>query len=191
MSFFLGIFPDENCKKPLEKVVKEVGMVFEGFEIPVRWSNPQNYHMTVIHLGENLSFFKKFLLKRKLKKLPLKKFKIKFNTVKLGISRKYKELIYLDLLEGGDEMRKLFLKLRAFLNIKYDRNFIPHFTLGRVSKELTDQEYSNICRDLSVVAKKLKISDIEFYVTEIKLVKSMEGGYQLLMNFTDFSSTEL
>lgn len=190
MSFFLGIFPDEDSIKALQEVVKETSQVFEGFEIPVRWSKPENYHMTVIHFGERLSFLKKILLKYKLKKLPLKKFKIKFHTVKLGISRKYKELIYLDLLEGGDEMRKLFLKLREFLNIKYDTNFIPHFTLGRVSKELTDQEYSNICKDLSIVAKRLDISDIEFYVTGIKLVKSKDGEYQVLMNFSDFSSTK-
>ena len=36
-------------------------------------------------------------------------------TVKLGLNRKYKELIYLDLKEGGEEMRSLLQNLRKLL----------------------------------------------------------------------------
>jgi 2'-5' RNA ligase len=121
----------------------------------------------------------------------LRKFKIKFNTVKLGISRRYKELIYLDLLEGGDEMRKLFLELEQVLKTRNEGNFTPHLTLGRVSKDLTNQEYSNICRDLQTVSKGLAVEDIEFVVDEIKLIKSIEGNYEVLMSFTDSSSIRL
>lgn len=188
MNFFLGIFPDKDSIKKIQDISNGVEEVFSGFDIPVRWSIPQNYHITLIHLGEHLPFYKRLILKYKLKKFKLEKFVIKFNTVKLGISRKYKELIYLDLLEGGDEMRKLFLEIRELLNIQKEGNFLPHLTLGRVSKELTDQEYSNICKDLSVVTKKLGINEVKFSVSDIKLVKSTEKGYQILMNFNDSSS---
>lgn len=188
MNFFLGIFPDKDSIKKILDISNGVEEVFSGFDIPVRWSIPQNYHITLIHLGEHLPFYKRLILKYKLKKFKLEEFVIKFNTVKLGISRKYKELIYLDLLEGGDEMRKLFLEIRELLNIQKEGNFLPHLTLGRVSKELTDQEYSNICKDLSVVTKKLGINEVKFSVSDIKLVKSTEKGYQILMNFNDSSS---
>jgi 2'-5' RNA ligase len=147
--------------------------------------------MTLIHLGDSLPFYKRLFLKYKLKTFTLKRFKIKFNTVKLGISRKYKELIYLDILEGGEEMREFFLELRNTLHLQDDSNFLPHLTLGRVSKELTDQEYSNICRDLSIVTKKLDIDEIQFFVNELKLVKSTEEGYQVLMSFSDSSNIKL
>jgi 2'-5' RNA ligase len=191
MSFFLGIFPDKTTEEQIKKVVFEVKKVFDGFDIPVRWSQPDTYHMTLIYLGENLPFYKRIFFKYKLKKFSLKRFKLKFNKVKLGISRKYKELIYMDLLEGGEEMRELYLQLRNLLNLQEDSNFIPHLTLGRVSKELTDQEYANICRDLSVVTGKLDINKIQFFVNELKLVKSEDGKYQVLMNFSDSSNIKL
>jgi 2'-5' RNA ligase len=191
MSFFIGLFPDDSTINDIKKVVGEVGKVFDGFDIPIRWSKPEKYHVTLIHLGDSLPLHKRLILKYKLKNFTLKRFKIRFNSVKLGISRKYKELLYLDLLEGGDDMRELFFKLRNILNLQDDSNFLPHLTLGRVSKELTDQEYSNICRDLSVVTKKLDIDKIQFFVNELRLVKSTEEGYQVLMSFSDSSNIKL
>jgi 2'-5' RNA ligase len=189
MSFFLGIFPPRDAIENINKVKEGVTSVFDGFEIPVRWSLPNTYHLTLIHFGESYPFYKRLTLKYKLKNISLKGFIIRFNTVKLGISRRYKELIYLDLLEGGDDMRKLLLELRSVLNVKNEGNFLPHLTLGRVSKELTDQEYANICRDLTVVSKNLNIKDIRFRVNGLELVKSEEGEYQVLISFSDFSST--
>jgi 2'-5' RNA ligase len=191
MSFFIGLFPDDSTVNDIKKVVGEIGKVFDGFDIPIRWSKPEKYHVTLIHLGDSLPLHKRLILKYKLKNFTLKRFKIRFNSVKLGISRKYKELLYLDLLEGGDDMRELFFKLRNILNLQDDSNFLPHLTLGRVSKELTDQEYSNICRDLSVVTKKLDIDKIQFFVNELRLVKSTEEGYQVLMSFSDSSNIKL
>jgi 2'-5' RNA ligase len=189
MSFFLGIFPDKESRNSIGDVSEEIKSVFEGFDIPVRWSNPDNYHLTMVHFGERFPFYKRLFLKYKIRKLEFKKFVIKFNTVKLGLTRKYKELIYLDVLEGGDNMRTFLLELRSMLNIKNEGNFLPHLTIGRVSKELTDQEYSNICKDLSVVTKGLGIKNIGFEVNSFDLVKNKDGEYQVLMNFKEFSNT--
>ena len=187
MSFFLGIFPDKESSNKIQDVASGIEDVFSGFEIPVRWMKPENYHITLLHFGEHLPIYKKIFFKKRLNKFNLKKFKVRFNTVKLGISRRYKELIYLDLLEGGDEMRKLFLELEKTLKTNNEGNFTPHLTLGRVSKDLTQQEYGNICRDLQVVSKDLKIEKIEFLVNELKLVKSKEGTYEVLISFSDSS----
>ena len=191
MNFFLGIFPDKETAGQINKVVSEVEKVFEGFDIPVRWSKPDKYHMTLIYLGEKLPFYKRLFFKYKLKNFSIKRFKLRFNKVKLGISRKYKELIYMDLIEGGEEMRKLYLELRNLLNLQDEGNFIPHLTLGRVSKELTEQEYANLCRDFSVVTKKLDVDKIQFFVNELKLVKSDDGEFQVLINFSDSSNIKL
>lgn len=191
MNFFLGIFPDKETAGQINKVVSEVEKVFEGFDIPVRWSKPDKYHMTLIYLDEKLPFYKRLFFKYKLKNFSIKRFKLRFNKVKLGISRKYKELIYMDLIEGGEEMRKLYLELRNLLNLQDEGNFIPHLTLGRVSKELTEQEYANLCRDLSVVTKKLDVDKIRFFVNELKLVKSDDGEFQVLINFSDSSNIKL
>ncbi len=185
MSFFLGIFPTKEASGKIRSVIDKIVPVFEGFDVSVRWVKPENFHISIIYFGQKLPFYKKMYFKNRLNNFTLRKFKIKFNTVKLGISKRYKELIYLDLLEGGDEMRKLFLELEQTLKTRNEGNFTPHLTLGRVSKDLTDQEYSNICRDLQVVSKDLDIAEIEFTVDELRLIKSSEGNYEILMSFND------
>jgi 2'-5' RNA ligase len=190
MSFFFGFFPDENTNYKIRKVVGEVGRVFADFQIPVRWSKPETYHMTVLHVGERLSIFKRLKWRFKLKTICIKPFKVSFNTVRLGISRKYKELVYLDTNEGGDVMREMLLDMRKVLKLKDEGNFVPHLTLGRVSKDLSDEEYSNLCKDLAVVAKGLDIEKIEFYVNDIKLIKSSGDNYSVLMNLVDLSKTK-
>ena len=191
MSFFFGFFPDENTNYKIRKVVGEVGRVFAGFQIPVRWSKPGTYHMTVLHVGESLSIFKRLIWRFRLQTMHFTHFKVSFNTVRLGISRKYKELVYLDTKEGGDVMRATLLDMRKALKLKDEGNFVPHLTLGRVSKDLTDEEYSNLCKDLAVVAKGLDIGKIEFYVNDIKLIRSSGDDYSVLMNLVDLSKTKL
>jgi len=187
MSFFFGFFPDENTNYKIRKVVGEVGRVFADFQIPVRWSKPETFHMTVLYVGENLSFFRRLIWRFRLKTICFTPFKVSFNTVKLGISRKYKELVYLDTKDGGDVMRVILLDMRKALKLKDEGNFVPHLTLGRVSKDLSDEEYSNLCKDLAVVAKSLDIGKIEFYVNDIKLIKSSDDNYSVLMNLVELS----
>ena len=187
MNFFLGFFPDEKARYKIGKVIGSIGPIFDGLEIPVRWSKPETYHMTVLQIGSKLPIHKKLLLNFRLKNISFKPFKVRFNTVRLGISRKYKELIYLDIKEGGEEMRDLLLNLRTILGISDTGNFLPHLTLGRVSKDLTRQEYGNLSRDLAVVGKGLKIPGIEFEVEDLQLIKSDEGSYNVLMSFKDSS----
>jgi len=87
-------------------------------------------------------------------------------------------------------MREMLLDMRKALKLKDEGNFVPHLTLGRVSKDLSDEEYSNLCKDLAVVAKGLDIEKIEFYVNDIKLIKSSGDNYSVLMNLVDLSKTK-
>jgi replicative DNA helicase len=56
----------------------------------------------------------------------------------------------------------MYLDLRKLLGKSDDTNFVPHLVLGRVSKDLSNQEYMNISRDLSRVAKELNVSKLTF-----------------------------
>lgn len=181
MDFFLGFCPDENANSKIKKVVGEVGKIFDGLQIPVRWSDPTSFHLYILTLGHSFSFFRLLWFKYKLKGFSIKPFKVVFNTVHIGISRKYKELIYLDLKEGGEEMREILYELRKRLVIRDQGKFIPHLVLGRVSEDLSNQEYTNISKDLYRVAKELDIKKIEFNVTGLKLVKNTSKGFAILL----------
>ena len=182
MNFFVGIIPDDSTNHKIRKVVREVGRVFEGQQIPVRWINPDTFHVTVLFVGKDISPVRKILFKNKIKKIIFKPFKISFKSLKLGISGKYKELVYLSINQGDDEMRSITEQLDPQGNIRGANSFIPHLTLGRVSKELTDEESSNLLRDIGRVSSQVDIKNIVFDVKEVFLLKSKDGVYEIVMN---------
>jgi len=184
MDFFLGFCPDKEANNQIRKVSKDLGQIFDELQIPVRWTDPESYHLYIISLGHSLPFFRLMWLKYKLKNFKIKPFRVVFNTSRLGISRKYKELIYLDLKEGGEEMRDILFDLRKILSIKDQGNFIPHLVLGRVSKELSDQEYTNVSKDLYRVGRSLDIDKIHFYVNGLKIIKHSSEGFEILLELT-------
>lgn len=182
MSFFIGFVPDENSSKEIHNSVAPVKDVFEGLGIDVRWSSSQSYHLSLTYLGESVNFFKMLYLKYKLKSFTFNSFNVLLGGVKMGSSRRFRELIFLEVLEGGEEMRKLCLILRSLLGLKEDANLIPHLTLGRVNKDLTPQEYSNVVKDLSTVSKDIKSRRISFVVNGIDIIKVKHGSYTILFS---------
>ena len=78
-------------------------------------------------------------------------------------------------------MRNILFELRKRLTIKDQGKFIPHLVLGRVSEDLSAQEYTNISKDLYRVAKDLDINKIEFEVIGLKLIKNSSTGFQILL----------
>jgi len=183
MNYFLGFLPDEKANYKIRKIVGEVGRVFKDFDIPVRWVKPETYHITLLTLGDRLGFFSKIFLKRKVKRIPFKPFDISLGKVKLGISRKYRELIYIDINDGGEELRELLLLARKYIKSSDSTTFVPHITIGRVSKDLSEEEYRNLVKDIHNISKTLDIENISFRVSEMYLIRSKEGDYSLLMKF--------
>ncbi len=184
MNFFLGIIPDEMCNHKIRKIVGEIGRVFDGQQIPIRWTNPDTFHVTVLFVGKDISFVKRFSLKQKMKKVIFKPFNISFKNVKLGISRRYKELVYLTVEKGDDKLRKIIEQFDPHGDIRGANSFVPHLTLGRVSKELSDEEFKNLSRDIDRMSKELNIQEISFTVTDICMIKSDKGNYDIVMNFS-------
>ncbi len=189
MSYFLGFLSDKESNSKIRRVLGEVRIVFEDFDIPVRWVKPNTYHITLYYLGENYSFINRALLKKKILKVPFPKIDVSFNSVKVGISRNYKELVYLDLLEGGDQLRELLLTVRRALGGQDSSMFVPHLTIGRISKDLSKEEYRNISIDIARLSKKLKLEDIKFTLDSIYLIESKNGDYTFKMKFDALDNT--
>ncbi|MBI2357106.1 hypothetical protein HYV12_03605 [Candidatus Dojkabacteria bacterium] len=176
MGYFLGFIPEQKSNYQIRKAVGELGRVFDGQDVSVRWVKPENYHITVLYLGEKLNFFKQFLLVYKLSKMSFPKFQVSFEKANVGISRSYKELIYLSVLDGGDEIRNMLYSLRGIIRTKESSLFIPHVTLGRINKDLSSEEYRNILVDVRNMNEVLNVKDIKFNPTQFHLLESMDDG---------------
>jgi 2'-5' RNA ligase len=134
MNYFLGFFPNEDANYKIRKIVGEVSRIFKDFDIPVRWVNPEGFHISLYYIGNSLNIFQQLLLQRKVRKIPIKPFSIRLGKVKLGISRKYRELVYIDLEEGGEEMRELYHQIGMGIKNKDYATFVPHLTIGKLVK---------------------------------------------------------
>src|SRR5690606_16440926 len=131
----------------------------------------------------DLSFFKRQWLQYKLSKVKVRNFTVSFHKAELGINRKYKELVYLTVMDGGDELRDLVYKLREDLKIEDSGQYIPHLTLGRVNKDLTPEEFKNLTHDVREVNKNLKVADISFITQKLAFVASDSGEYSIIKEF--------
>jgi 2'-5' RNA ligase len=176
MSFFLGFIPTQESNYKIRKVVGDLGRVFDGQSVNVRWSKPESFNIPLLNLGENLNPIKRELLLYKLRKLNWKKFTVELDKANVGISRGYKELIYLTLGEGGDTVRNYLFQIRNVFRTKQDSLFIPHITLGRISKDLSGEEYRNLVLDVRNTNANLNIPEITFTVDSLCLVSIDSDG---------------
>ncbi len=183
MNYFLAFFPPQEANFKIRKVVGELGRVFDGQKIDVRWVKPERFHVATIFLGSDIAFLKRKSLEMKLSKFQTPRFEIKFDKAQLGISRQYKELVYLTVSDGGDELRDLVFSLREHLGINDPGRYIPHLTLGRINKDLTDEEFKNLTQDVRVVNKLLNIPEISFVPQSLAYVCNDSEEYAILKEF--------
>ncbi|MCC7290077.1 hypothetical protein IT417_02400, partial [bacterium] len=81
------------------------------------------------------------------------------------------------------QLRDLVYTLREKLKIEDQGNYIPHLTLGRVSKDLSSEEFKNLSTDLRNVNGTLNISDIRFTPNNLLFVESNLNTYKVLKKF--------
>ena len=61
--------------------------------------------------------------------------------------------------------------------------FIPHLTLGRISEDLSKEEYRNVSIDIAKLSKKLNLDNIEFSADNLYFINSKNGVYSFKMKF--------
>jgi len=153
--------------------------IFESQGINVNWVKEENFHVSIIFVGHDIGIVKKQLVKVSLNKLAFTPFKISIEKIKLGISSKYRELVYLSIDRGADELREELLRVVKTASVKREQAFIPHITLGSVSKELTNEEYRNLSSQIDIFNKKNKI-DIEFDAEKLLFMESDLTNYRIV-----------
>ena len=183
MSYLLGFIPNEKTSHEISSILRTIGSVFDGQEIPVRWNKPENYHITLQFLGNKLSIFHRLYINWKLKNFTFKQFDISISNIRLGRTRRFKGMIFLDFAQGGDDLRELRLEISNILKIKDNNQFVPHITIGRINKDLTSQEYSNLVKDIENVSKGINLSKINFGIRELSLLENKEEIYSVVKKF--------
>ena len=178
-NYFIAVFPNEKAKSQIAQTIGRLSLVFEAQGISVNWVKPDQYNLSVLFLGKNINFIKLELLKNSQKKLMFSNFDIITGRVKVGISNKYRTLIHLSLDEGGEQMRNLVYELTSKLHLQRDQIFIPHLTLGRITKDISEEEYKNLKIDITKYNTE-NPSNISFTANELSFIESNLSDFKVL-----------
>lgn len=168
MRYSLGFPLQKDVCIQLWSIVNEVTMIFRGQGIPVRWSDQKDYHIS-LHCYYKLPFIQKSILEGKLKKITIPTSTISLHRLKLGDSKRMKGLMYFSIDSGGEYLRNLKSEIVKMMNIKGSFVFVPHIVIGRVSKDITKQEYSNLVKDLESLQE--RTSKVQFQIGNLELIE--------------------
>ncbi len=183
MSYTLAILPDQDIQYKVRSWLGELGDIFELQDVPVTYTDRSSYHITLIYLGKKYSFSKRKLLQLKFRGYSYRHFDISLDRVRLGIARRRRDLLFLPVIDGASDLRNMVYVLNERLNVARDQMFIPHMTLGRVRKDLTDEEFGNLTQSISDLNSSKKISEIRFPVKNFSLVQFDQGVAKELRKF--------
>lgn len=182
-NYSLVFLLDEKTNYKIRKVVGEVGRVFEGQDISVRWFKPEHFFIEIMNFGSKLNIVKRFFLEKTISKLIYSPIEISLNRCEVGINRKYKELVYLSIDSGGDRLRDIVYTLRKSLLEKDFSNYIPRVSIGRISKDLTVQEFTNLKADIQNIEKELNIKSINFVTSPLSFIEYDNDQLKVLRKF--------
>ena len=183
MNYFLGFFLDDKSRKQIVKSVGRISTIFSGMGIEVRWIKPAHYHIEIQKFEGNVGLIRRWYISYRIKKLLKKRIQISLGRIRLGVSKRARGLLYIEIEDGGDLLRELRYELLNILKIKDNVQFIPYVSIGRINKDLSKQEISNISKDMENVSKKFNHVGTKMSVSEIDLIRSKESHYEILKKF--------
>ena len=183
MEYFLGFFVNDQSRKQITDTVSNTSPIFSDMGIEVRWIKPSHYHMKIQNIPGSMNFLKKLYISKRIKGVFNKSIQISIGNLRLGSARNLKGLIYIEIGEGGDALRELRYEMLKTLKIKDNVQFVPHIAVGRINKELSNQEFSNIVKDIRNVNRNVQRDMVAFEVRELDLIRIKEGSYEILKKF--------
>jgi 2'-5' RNA ligase len=183
MRSFLGILPDENTKSQLSKVAAHVAAAFDTQQVPVSIIPASSLVVEVVPLNHNPNFLTKKKVAFRLRGYKFIPITISISSVRLGISKKDRGKLVFVINSGAEELRESVLELSKSLNIKREKIFVPHLSLGRVGKDISNEEFQNLSHDLFQLSKNELTENIVFKADLLSLIYSGSEGLDVVKNF--------
>ncbi len=182
MSLKLGIDPERSFKNQMHNVAIEVVKLIDSQGIPVIHINPNYYHIELFQLSGASNPIRSFLRNWVLRRYHIKPFDLAIDHVKLGSAGHMRELVSLQVGEGSDQLRDIVYDLAKRLNIKRVRSFDPCVRIGRISKDLSDQEYHNLVNTIQEF-NLTSISKVKFKFNGLSVLQSKDGQIKEIKRF--------
>ncbi len=166
MRLFIAIDLPKKVKNKIANRVREIKNNYRHY----RWVTEENYHLTILFLGEIDDFHLLVKIKKAINEAiwSIKPFFLYSRSINVFSNNKH--IIYLEFFREK-ELEKLVQevrnKFRIHFNLIDNKKFIPHLTLAR-GKRSSKQQYLALIKKL----QKIKI-DVNFPINKIILYQSI------------------
>jgi len=180
MRYYIGIILNQKNNFSVRKVVGEVGEIFQDNDNSVKWVHPNVFRIDLLDIGCCLNIFDKYIINYKINNFKYRPFNAITQNVVLGKKRLYKGLIYLDFIEGGDDLRNLFFIIKRIVKKSFNDFFIPNISIGRVNEDLSSEQISNIDISLRLFNKASDTKCISFIIDKIYLYRIEEDRIEII-----------
>jgi len=177
---FLSLNIESSLQNRLKKIQDDAKSELAHYGI--KWENSNKFHLTLRFLGD--------VEEKQLGEISkeLAGINTGFDIIKLTASgigffpdQKYPNVVYIDLMEEGNNSEALVDKLDSVLlkyNFKPDKKFIPHVTIGRFRRE----KKKRLDKSISVEVEPLEIIFNSFNMMKSTL-KPSGSVYELIQEF--------
>ena len=128
---------DNRVKKLLGQVQNDLKVLLDGYKI--KWENPEKFHLTLSFLGDfNITEIKSVIEEFGKIELGFEFITFKTNSIGFFPNEKYPNVVFADLIELTNNCSLLveyIEKVILAFDIKPDKKFVPHVTLGRFRRD--------------------------------------------------------
>tara|TARA_Y100000034_G_scaffold132665_1_gene196207 strand:+ start:1083 stop:1727 length:645 start_codon:yes stop_codon:yes gene_type:complete len=165
MRLFIGLILPSKIRDELFKVHKKISPDISK----IKWISKKNLHLTLKFLGDVEKDVLSLIIK-KLNKIKFDPFEVRLGNLNFFAKNGYVKIIWTEIIPKK-EIIKLQQKIdQELLDIfKFDQNFSPHLTLGRVKKIKKKEKFTKMLNDIKISNAQFKINN--FYLIESKLTK--------------------
>jgi 2'-5' RNA ligase len=175
---FISLNLDSETKRIFAGVQQNVRRALKDYRL--RWEDPDKFHMTLRFLGD-IKRHESGLLLNKLSALETGFKEIEFRTQGIGFfpDSKYPNVVYVNLKEEDGHSEKLvglIDEVISELQIKPDKKFVPHITLGRFSHE----NRQKLSGDIEVAVPETRVVFKSFYFMKSSLKQSGSEHEEIL-----------
>lgn len=164
---FLSLNIDSYLTTALTVVQERVKNQLDKYN--VKWEKPDNFHLTIRFLGDfGLDSIEK--LKSRLDTINLSFSSINLTTKGIGFfpNTRFPNVVFIDLKGKQDNCDELVERIDEVLkefNIKPDKKFVPHITLGRFRQE----HKVKLAKEINIDVEEVEVKFDSFYLIKSQL----------------------
>ncbi len=177
MNRHLGYTLDNHTILQVVNGIDSVKTLVEDYDIEISWFSPKVIYIPLYRIEYLSDIISRYILSKKIKGVDQSSFSGRVDGIDLGLSGKYKGLIYLSLDDlSSKKIRNNYYFVDEKLKVSSNAlDFIPHIPIARLSRDINELEIVNFRSHLKNIYRQSKVDSITFSTDILSYIKYLDG----------------